>query len=161
MFARYFVELPVSWSVAGAVLGRDPETWLPGLVDRAQGRGSDLLASVGFGSRVRLAHNVSVNVGQCVQMDGRVILPMHWRAEGAAGLFPQVDAQIDVAPLGPEGSQLAINARYDPPFSALGRAADRAALHRVAEAVIKDFLDQVAEAMMTEARDAGSRETLG
>ena len=161
MFARYFVELPFSWNAVGAVLAKDPETWLPGLVDDAQRRGNELLTKVGFGSRVRLAHNVTVNLGRCLCLDEKVIFPVHWRSEGAVGLFPELDAEIEIAPLGPARSQLAINARYEPPFGALGRAADRAALHRVAEAVIKDFIDNVAEAVMVEARPDRTHDALG
>jgi hypothetical protein len=38
-----------------------------------------------------------------------------------------------------------MSARYRPPLGAFGQALDRAMLHRVAEATIKDFLDRVGE----------------
>ena len=38
-----------------------------------------------------------------------------------------------------------MDARYRPPLALVGRALDRALLHRVAEATIKDFVDRVAE----------------
>jgi hypothetical protein len=41
-----------------------------------------------------------------------------------------------------------MSARYVPPFGAVGRVMDRAALSRVAEATLKDFLDRVADAIM-------------
>jgi hypothetical protein len=47
--------------------------------------------------------------------------------------------------LGRDRTQLAISARYRPPLGAVGRVADRVLLHRVAEATVKDFLDQVGE----------------
>jgi hypothetical protein len=37
-----------------------------------------------------------------------------------------------------------MTARYVPPFGLLGRAADRAMFHRIAEATIKDFVDSSA-----------------
>ena len=46
-------------------------------------------------------------------------------------------------------TQLSMNARYVPPFRAVGRALDRAALSRVAEATLKDFLDHVATALLS------------
>jgi hypothetical protein len=61
-----------------------------------------------------------------------------------------MDADLEVAPLGDGLTQLAISARYEPPLGALGRAIDRAVLHRVAEATIKDFLDRVAERIRAE-----------
>jgi hypothetical protein len=45
-----------------------------------------------------------------------------------------------------------MSAMYVPPFGTIGRVIDRAALSRVAEATLKDFLDRVADAIM------GSRE---
>ncbi|HEU4355584.1 MAG TPA: hypothetical protein VFT27_08350, partial [Actinomycetota bacterium] len=74
-------------------------------------------------------------------------LPMTWRATGVDGLFPSLEADVEVASLGPSRTQLSISARYRPPMGALGRALDRALLHRVAEATAKDFLDRVAEAV--------------
>ena len=70
---------------------------------------------------------------------------MTWRATGPERLFPQLDADLEVAALGPQRTQLSISARYRPPLGAFGRALDRALLHRVAEATIKDFLDRVGE----------------
>ena len=55
------------------------------------------------------------------------------------------------------GTQLAISARYEPPFGAIGRLVDRAVLHRVAEATLKDFLDRVGMAVTAAAaQTAGS-----
>ena len=76
--------------------------------------------------------------------------PLRWTASGHAGLFPALDADLEVAPIGPGRTQLAMSARYVPPFGAVGRTIDRALLSRVAEATVKDFLDRVAEAIMGE-----------
>jgi hypothetical protein len=43
-----------------------------------------------------------------------------------------------------------MSARYVPPLGAVGRTIDRALLSRVAEATVKDFLDRVADAIMSE-----------
>jgi hypothetical protein len=73
---------------------------------------------------------------------------LRWEAAAQPGLFPSLDADLEVAPLGPERTQLAMSARYVPPFRAIGRALDRALLSRVAEATVKDFLDHVGAALM-------------
>ena len=49
-------------------------------------------------------------------------------------------------------TQVAISARYTPPLGALGRAIDRAVLHRVAEATLKDFMDRLRAALLDPAR---------
>jgi len=147
MFARYFVELPLDARHVEAILTRDPHGWIPGIAEVANRRGDDLLAQVGFGEEVRIARIVAIDLSPVVRMPSKTVLPLRWRATGAAGLFPELDADIEIAPLGGR-TQLALSARYVPPLGVLGRAIDRAVLSRVAEATIKDFLDHVAEAIL-------------
>jgi len=148
MFARYFVELPIDSAVVERALCRSPRSWLPGLADRANDRGQRLLAEVGFGEDSRVEKAVEIHFGEPLRMPTKTVLPLTWRASGAPGLFPALEADLEVAPLGSQHTQLAMSARYIPPLGAFGRAIDRAALHRVAEATLKDFLDRVAEALL-------------
>jgi hypothetical protein len=155
MFARYFVELPISPEEVERALSRDPSLWLPGLAERAHHRGNQLLAEVGFGEAVRIKRTVVLELGESVRSGSKTVFPLRWAASGAAGLFPSLDADLEVAPLGPGRTQLAMSARYVPPFGTIGRVIDRAVLSRAAEATLKDFLDRVADAIMG-SRDAPS-----
>ena len=148
MFARYFVEVPLSPEAVAHALARDRRVWLPGLAERANHRGDLLLAEVGFGDIVRIKRTVVVELGDSVRSGSTIVFPLRWVASGGVGLFPSLDADLEVAPLRPGRTQLAMSARYIPPFGALGRVIDRAVLSRVAEATLKDFLDRVAETMM-------------
>ena len=130
-----------------AALLRSPESWVPGLARDANHHGDALLAEVGFGDDVRVARRVEIAFGDVVRMPSKTVIPLHWAAAGASGLFPALDADLEIAPLGPARTQLAMSARYVPPLGAVGRAIDRAVLFRVAEATLKDFLDHVAEAL--------------
>jgi hypothetical protein len=148
MFARYFVELPISPEEVERTLSRDPRRWLPGMAERANHRGDMLLAEVGFGEAVRIKRAVVAELGPVVRSGSKIVFPLRWEASGHAGLFPALDADLEVAPLGSGRTQLGMSARYVPPFGAVGRVIDRAVLSRVAEATLKDFLDRVAEAIM-------------
>jgi hypothetical protein len=148
MFARYFVELPISVEDVERALSRDPRGWLPGLAERAHHRGDLLLAEVGFGEAVRIKRTVVVELAQPVRSGAKTVFPLKWSVSGRGGLFPSLDADLEVASLRPGRTQLAISARYVPPFGSVGRVVDRAALSRVAEATLKDFLDRVADAIM-------------
>jgi hypothetical protein len=148
MFARYFVEMPISPEEVEHALSRDPDVWLPGLAERANHRGDVLLAEVGFGEAIRIKRRVMVELGEPVRSGSKIVFPLRWAAAGGAGLFPSLDADLEVAPLRPGRTQLAISARYVPPFGAVGRVIDRAVLSRVAEATLKDFLDRVADAII-------------
>ncbi len=129
-------------------LSHDRRAWLPGLAERANHLGDLLLAEVGFGEVVRIKRTVVIELGGSVHSGAKTVFPLRWTSSGAAGLFPSLDADLEVAPLGPGRTQLAMSARYVPPFGPVGRAVDRAVLSRVAEATLKDFLDRVAETIL-------------
>jgi hypothetical protein len=148
MFARYYVELPIAPERVESALLEDPSTWMTHLAEHANRRGDVLLAEVGFGEDVRIARTVAIEFGHNVRAGNRFIQPLRWSASGPAGLFPALDADLEVAPLGTECTQLAISARYVPPLGKLGKLIDRAVLARVAEATVKDFLDRVAAALV-------------
>ncbi len=148
MFIRYFLELPFRFEdVEGALLSA-PEEWLAGLVGGAEDRGELLLAEVGFGDGRRVTKKVAIQLGAPLQFPSKTLVPMTWKVTGPEALFPTLEADVEVAALGPNRTQLSINARYRPPFGAVGRAIDRALLHRVAEATVKDFLDRIGEVFL-------------
>jgi len=150
MFARYFVELPLRREQVEQVLIDAPRSWLPGIATEANLRGDRLLAEVGVGEDVRIAREVAIDLGTPIQLPTKTVLPLRWTATGASGLFPSLDADLEIAPLGHDRCQLSMSARYVPPLGVLGRAMDRALLFRVAEATIKNFLDQVCDGISRE-----------
>lgn len=143
MFIRYFVELPLPAVRVEQGLCESPASWIPGIADEANARGVLLLAGIGLGDRARLTRRVAVEVGEPMRFPSRTVIPLRWQPESAAGLLPALDADLEVAPLTAESTQLSMSARYTPPLGAVGSAIDRAFLHRVAEATVKDFLDRV------------------
>jgi len=151
MFARYFVELPIEPERVERALTDAPAHWLRGLASEANHRGDTLLADVGFGERVRVARQVAIELGAPVHAGGKTVVPLRWLPTEAPGLFPALEADLEVASLSPSRTQLAMSARYMPPLGSVGKVVDRAFLYRVAEATLKDFLDRVADALMLEA----------
>jgi len=148
MFVRYYLDLAVPFDQAEAALLEEPAEWVPGLLRDAEDRGQRLLAEVGFALETRrVEKEVEISVGSPYRIPSKTLLPMTWKATGAERMFPQLDADIEVAALGANRTQLSISARYRPPMGVIGRALDRALLHRVAEATIKDFLDRVGESI--------------
>jgi hypothetical protein len=156
MFVRYYLELPIPPArVEQALLGSPG--WLSELAGEAQRRGDVLLAEVGVGPLgPRLGRRVAVQLGAPVALPSMTSLPMTWEPLGMDGLFPRLDADLEVGPLGHDRTQLAISARYRPPLGVLGQAIDRVLLHRVAEATVKDFLDRVGKAITGQAAVAGA-----
>lgn len=146
MFVRYYLDLPIAFDAMEEALLDDPGTWIPGLLRAAEDRGQRLLAEVGFEVDTRrVDKEVEITVNRIQRIPGKAVVPMSWRATGVERLFPHLDADLEVAALGEGRTQLSLSARYRPPMGALGRALDRALLHRVAEATVKDFVDRVGE----------------
>lgn len=136
----------------------DPRRWLPGLATDANHRGDVLLAEVGFGERVRVKRQVVLELGPPVRSRTKTAIPLRWKASDHPGLFPALEADLEIAPLGDAGTQLSMSARYVPPLGAVGRAIDRALLSRVAEATLKNFLDAVGEAVLASTERTGDAE---
>jgi hypothetical protein len=148
MFLRYYLELPLPFAEVEEILLHSPEEWVPGLAQDAHARGEHLLGEVGFGSDGRrVEKRVHIKLGIPFRLASKTILPMSWHATGAEKLFPSLEADLEVAALGAGRTQLSVSARYRPPLGPMGRVIDRALLHRVAEATIKDFLDRAGEAL--------------
>ncbi|MHB8394245.1 MAG: hypothetical protein ACYDC5_07030 [Candidatus Dormibacteria bacterium] len=125
-----------------------PEAWLPGLATRANRRGELLLAEVGFDlGHYRVGKQVEMCFRAPLRTPGRTVLPLSWVATGPQALFPAFDGELELGALGRRCTQLVISVNYRPPLGAVGRTVDRMALHRFAEATIKDFLDRTGEAL--------------
>ncbi len=129
------------------------------LADGAGLFGAPAAAAYGEGERLSLqltpslkhsafGKRVEVDVGRAYQRDDRLVVPIHWWASGATALFPQLEADLEVAPLGSDATQITLMGRYEPPLAGLGRQVDRLLLHRVAEASVRSFLTRVAASLV-------------
>jgi len=162
MFVRYFVELPLPAAQVERALVDHPPGWLAEMAGEAQQRGDDLLAEVGVGVGplgTRLGRRVAIQLGEPVQFPSMTSLTLTWEPIGLEGLLPRLDADIELGSLGEDRTQLAISARYRPPLGVVGRAVDRVLLHRVAEATLKDFLDRLGQAILSQPGGAGTMRT--
>jgi hypothetical protein len=87
---------------------------------------------------------VRVQVRVLSWTDASARLALRWEAIGpGGGLFPALDADLTLAPEG-AGTMLTLAGAYRPPLGPLGQALDRAILHRVAVATIRNFLVEMA-----------------
>ena len=96
----------------------------------------------------RFGKRVEVDIGATYRRADRLILPIQWWARGAIALFPRLEGDLELAPLGAERTQITLMGRYDPPLAGVGRQADRLLLHRVAEASVRSFLTRLAAALV-------------
>jgi hypothetical protein len=73
-----------------------------------------------------------------------------WEAAKAAALFPLMSAQLSAWPLSSSETQLEIEGEYRPPLGAVGNALDAAVGHRIAEASVLRFLEDVVQQVRQE-----------
>jgi hypothetical protein len=75
---------------------------------------------------------------------------LRWSASGPTELFPVMEADLEIAPMGARQSQLGFSGSYDPPLGSFGRQLDRLLLHQLAEATVRAMLRQLVEALLVE-----------
>ena len=68
-----------------------------------------------------------------------------WQAARAPTLFPLMEAKLSAWPLTSTETQLEIEGEYTAPLGPVGAAIDAAIGHRIAEAAVHRFVDDVAE----------------
>lgn len=71
-------------------------------------------------------------------------------ATGTPVLFPKMDAELVIARVGDDLTQVKIEGQYAPPLGGFGRLIDQAFLHRVAEATSKELVDRIVEELDAE-----------
>ncbi|MDA8063515.1 MAG: hypothetical protein M0T80_14010 [Actinomycetota bacterium] len=151
--------------VAETVVARAAEI-LGASTGEASDRGASLLAKVGPGHTPEvLRRTVELSVGPVRHNADTTLIALSWEADGTLGaLFPNFDADLEVAPLGPGMTELSLRGRYDPPGGRIGRSIDRAVLHRIAESTVRALLESVAarlERSTPRAADAPERRATG
>lgn len=144
MFVEYTTTVDVRLSLVENRLDRvraSLEEW----ADIAYRDGEDLMAKVGPMSSV--SRRVQLVIGVAEIYSGGLVYPISWTVNGAAMLFPSLEADLWLTSLGPHQTRLTLKGNYRPPLGTLGRIADRALLGRVAEATVADWIDRLATAV--------------
>ncbi|MGZ4104722.1 MAG: hypothetical protein ACXVQ6_06335 [Actinomycetota bacterium] len=144
MFVYYFTHVRRSFEAVEtpmlALIGG-----FDGFAAAAYREGEALGTPIGVGGNGEplIAKKVRIEVGTPSRASGVTTIPLVWEATGAPGLFPRMEADLIVAGLGADLTQISLRGQYEPPLGAVGRALDRALLHRLAEASVKGFVDRI------------------
>lgn len=122
-------------------------------VDRANALAASLHAGIaGFDVGVAVSihvHGIRDEEG-VAGMSPVTRITLGWEALRAAALFPVMKAELSLWPLTSTETQLEIEGAYRPPLGAVGNAIDAAIGHRVADATVHRFLDEVVEQIRRE-----------
>ncbi|MGA2528812.1 MAG: hypothetical protein ABSG36_06575 [Acidimicrobiales bacterium] len=123
-------------------------SWFAPLATAAEQDGEQLYFRIGPSwASGWAARKVVVTLGQPHQRGTGLVVPLSWRATDLPGLFPVLDGDIELVPLGLDRCRVSLSASYVPPLGELGRRLDRAILHRVAESTARSFLARVSRSL--------------
>ena len=150
MFVQYYGEVQRSYDL---VISRCPLVLaqLEGWAQASYRDGEEIRAKVGpRGENSLVAKAVHLRVGKVVESSDARRVPLTWEATGTPGLFPKMDAELVIARVGDELTQVKVQGQYAPPLGGLGRLIDQAFLHRVAEATTKELVDRIVEELGAE-----------
>ena len=153
MFVYYYVHIEEPFvEVEPAMLRMLPG--LRGWAEHAYREGERLRTKIGT-SKGTIAKTIELEIGDPVRSASQTWMPLRWEATGMPSLFPKMEGDIVVASVGPDLTQIAFRGSYRAPLGPLGRALDRVALHRLAEASVKAFIDRLADAIDEDAQLSG------
>jgi len=97
-------------------------------------------------SHDEIGREVTIELGKPLKWGYSVFFPIKWHARNGSGLFPAMDAELEVVPLGdqPPLTQIGLKGFYRPPLGRLGSIGDSLLMHRVAEASVRHFVSDLA-----------------
>ena len=69
-------------------------------------------------------------------------------------LFPLLDGDIELAPVGRWSCRVSVDIIYTPPLGGFGARMDRALMHRVAASTVRSFISRIATQLRPEDDEA-------
>jgi hypothetical protein len=139
---RYYVILNRPSGEVEAELLANGRTWLPSIADDARVYGARLISTLGIGN-APLPSRVVVKLGRPRRGKGLTRVPIEITAEEGARLYLALVGQLEIGSIGPSITQLGITTAYQPQTRLVRTVGDRALLHRVTEASVRELMEQI------------------
>jgi len=95
---------------------------------------------------LRLADEIEFRAGPVEDVPGQIPLArrhLRWAPVEAHEFHPTIDADLELEPIDTERTMVSLLASYLPPLGRVGVLIDRVALHRVAEAALRDYFSKL------------------
>jgi hypothetical protein len=146
-FVRYYVVLARPFSEVERDLLAGVYAWLPSIAEQARDYAVRLLTEVGL-EKDSLSAGSVVKLGRPRRTKQATRLPIEVRVAGRQGMHSLFVGQLEIAPIGPNATQIGIAAVYQPQWElqlagVVRRTGGRALVHRVAEAAAREFMEQI------------------
>ena len=149
MLIHDFLRVPRACVDVRTILLRDPHALIDANVTAAYREGEGLCLQLHpVLKHPRFGKKVWVDIGEPYLRGDGLILPVHWWSKGITPLFPRLDADLEVMPVGSDTTQITLSGSYEPPLGGVGSGLDRMLLHRLAEGSVRSFLNRMGESLM-------------
>ncbi|MCG8422724.1 MAG: hypothetical protein MJE77_32825 [Proteobacteria bacterium] len=115
---------------------------------RARSVAAELRVNVGG---IKVGAEIAISVNRIEESTREISSPpvtrlqLEWEAAKSPHLFPFMKAELSIYPLTATETQLDFAGTYEPPMGALGSVVNALVGHRIAEASVHRFVDDVAE----------------
>jgi hypothetical protein len=148
MLIKDFVQVNARYAVVRDGLLQPTPAWLTEGATAAYAEGERLCVTLSpAGTVPGIRKRVQVELGVGYPRGDGMVVPLSWWAIRGQHLFPTLEADLEIMPLGPDQVMLTLMGRYEPPLGPLGRRLDRLVLHRVSEACVRSFLRRAAASL--------------
>lgn len=144
VYDHTFEKIPHAQAVA--VLRGHPESWLPKPATPRDDGFVVTMRAAGLLPAPEVDAIVTVEP-PTIDRETLFVRPIAWRAATADRLFPTLTADLEIEAVNGTAIRFALVGSYRPPVSVVGDAADRLVGHHIAEAVVRTFLEGIAERM--------------
>jgi hypothetical protein len=145
MLIQDFVQVKAPYAIVCDRLQEPMPGWLTDGATAAYADGERLfLTMIAPDRTMAVGKRVCVELGAAYERGQGSVIPLSWWAVGPRRLFPTLEADLEIMPMGPDQVMLTLMGRYEPPLGAVGRGLDRLVLHRIAEACVRGFLHRTA-----------------
>ena len=95
---------------------------------------------------IHVGKEANVEVGDYTYVEGLIPmgrLQIRWVPADGSTFVPEIHSALEIEAIDEKRTMVSLLAWYDPPFGALGRLVDRVAMHRVADAVMRHYFDEL------------------
>ena len=144
MFVQDFQVLDTRFEAVAGYVDSHAEELVESALAGARIDGERLRARVGpAGFSSLFSKTVEIRLAPLRARGDSLVLSFRWSSIGGAPLFPRLEGELELAPLGEAQTEIQVHGQYDPPVGFLGRGLDRILLHRIAESTMRAFLNRI------------------
>ena len=142
MFIRIEKDIERPFEELEPIFSSPGHLWVPELEYDPDGGSIRVFSGLGTGT---ISKRVYMYCSEAIVREGRAVISLRVTATGPNGLFPELDADLELKATGPASSLLVLSGTNRLPLGAVGEALDRHFLHGFRNRALRNFMNEVAE----------------